>query len=118
LDIKEDQEALQGIIERVGQTHLDWTETAGWFVEKASQLTLRRDETEPGIGTFEALETLTLGIRGKLALWQVLPVIRKVDSRIPDLDYGKLAERAEEQYARVEKRRLVLAATTFKPESQ
>jgi hypothetical protein len=117
-DVKDDQETLQGIIERVGKAHLDWTETAGWFAEKASQLKLQRDDTEAGIGTFEALETLAVGIRGKLALWQVLPIIRKVDPRIPDIDYGKLAERAEEQFARVEKRRLESALITFRPDQK
>jgi hypothetical protein len=113
-DVKQDQQTLQGIIDNVGKAHLDLTETAGWFAEKASQFKLQRDDSDGGIGTFEALETLTLGIKGKLALWRVLPVIRKVDERIPDNDYEKLAERAEEQYTRVEKRRLELAVTTFK----
>jgi hypothetical protein len=117
-DVKQDQETLQGIIDRVGKAHLDWPETAGWFVEKASLLKLQRNDSEGGIGTFEALETLTLGIRGKLALWQVLPVIRKVDPRVPDIDYGKLAERAEEQYARAEERRLESAVITFKPDQK
>ena len=43
-----------------------------------------------GIGTFEAVETLVLGIREKLSLWHVLRIACKVDPRIPSLDFEKL----------------------------
>ncbi len=112
-DVAEDRETLEGIIERVGKTRLDLKETLGWLAEKAGQVKLRRDDSCGGIGTFEALEALTLGIRGKLALWQVLPVVREVDPRIPNNDFASLAARAEDQYARAEAQRLELARTTF-----
>jgi hypothetical protein len=114
-EITQDQETLEAIVDRVGRSHLDLTEATGWLAEKASQLKLRGDESSGGIGTFEALETLTLGILGKLALWHVLPLIRDVDPRVPEIDFEKLAERAEEQYAWVEAQRLHLARTAFRP---
>jgi hypothetical protein len=113
IDVKQDQEVLQKIIDSVGKASLDLKDAAGWFAEKASRLKLGRDESGGGIGTFEALETLSLGIRGKLALWGVLPLIRKVDARIPEIDFAALAARAEEQYERVENQRLQLAPITF-----
>jgi len=115
IDVTADQETLQKIIDSVGRAHFDLKEAAGWFAEKAAQLKLREDHASGGIGTFEALETLLLGIRGKLALWHVLPIARKVDPRIPSLDFDNLAASAEEQGARVEKQRLQLAVTTFGP---
>jgi hypothetical protein len=115
LEVTADQVTLQKIIDSVGGANLDLKEAAGWFAEKAAQLKLREDHAVGGIGTFEALETLVLGIRGKLALWRALPIARKVDPRIPNLDFDKLAASAEEQGARIEKRRLQLAATTFRP---
>lgn len=116
-DVTEDQETLQKIIDHVGRASVDLTEAAGWIAERASQFKLSRDDASGGIGTFEALETLMLGIKGKLALWQALPVIRKVNPRIPDEDFVHLAARAEEQFTRVEKRRLQQAITTFAPVS-
>lgn len=113
-EVTEDQETLRQIIDNVGSVHLDLKEAAGWFAEKAAQLKLGEDRASGGIGTFEALETLSLGIRGKLALWQVLPVARKVDLRIPNLDFEKLAASAEDQGARVERQRLQLALTAFR----
>jgi hypothetical protein len=115
-DVTRDQETLQKIIDSVGRAHLDLKEAAGWFAEKAAQLKLTQDHAAGGIGTFEALEMLVLGIRGKLALWQVLPIVREVDLRIPSLDFAKLAASAEEQGARVENQRLQLGATTFRPQ--
>jgi hypothetical protein len=117
IDVTADQVTLQKIIDGVGGTHLDLKEAAGWFAGKAAQVKLREDHASGGIGTFEALETLVLGIRGKLALWRVLPIARKVDSRIPGFDFDKLAASAEEQGARVEKQRLQFAVTTFGPQT-
>jgi len=114
-EVKQDQETLQKIIDSVGSALLDFKEAAGWFAEKAAQLKLGEDHASGGIGTFEALEMLVLGIKGKLALWQVLPIAREVDRRIPDLDFEKLAASAEQQGARVEEQRLHLAVTTFTP---
>src|SRR5271154_5152004 len=103
-EIKQDQDTLQTIIDHVGKASLDLTEAAGWFAERASQFKLQRDASG-GLGTFEALETLTLGIRGKLALWRALPLVLKVDTRVPEYDYVALAARAEDQFARVDERR-------------
>ena len=91
------------------------TEATGWLAEKASQIKLSGDDADGGIGTFEALETLGLGIQGKLSLWQVLGLIRQVDSRIPAHDYDLLAERARRQHAQVEEHKLKLALVTFEP---
>jgi hypothetical protein len=112
-DITQDQDTLQGIVDAVGKIRVDVKEAAGWLSEKASRLKLQQDESGTGLGTFEALETLSLGIRGKQALWRVLPVVRGLDKRIPELDYEMLARRAEEQFSRVEDRRLELARTAF-----
>jgi hypothetical protein len=116
-DVTADQETLRKIIGAVGRAHVDLKEAAGWLAEKAAQLKLREDHASGGIGTFETLETLGLGIRGKLALWQVLPIVRNVDPRIPRLDFDKLAASADEQGARVEEQRLQLAATVFRPQA-
>jgi hypothetical protein len=112
-EIKRDQQILEQIIQRVGKPHLDLPEAAGWLAEKASQIKLHRDHKGVGLGTYEAFETLSLGIRGKLALWRALSRIRDFDKRIPAQDFEQLAERAEDQYAQVEQRRLQLIPMTF-----
>jgi len=111
-EIKKDQQSLEGIIARVGTAHFDLAEATGWLAEKASQFKLRSDSRQ-GLGTFEALETLALGVQGKLALWKALPTIRKVDGRVPRYDFERLAARAEEQYQRIEEQRQRLASGAF-----
>jgi hypothetical protein len=111
-EIEQDRHTLRHLIETTGKTHLDAAEVLGWFSEKVSQLKMRRDHSG-GLGTFEALEMLALGIQGKIGLWTALPEIRKVDPRIPDLDFATLLARAQTQYNQVEEQRLRLAATTF-----
>jgi hypothetical protein len=115
-EVARDQKTLEEIIQQVGTAHLDLTESVGWLAERASQFKLHRDHPGPGLGTFEAIEVLALGIRGKLALWQALPAIRRVDARIPALDFEQLASRAEEQFARAEEQRLSLIGIIFQPD--
>jgi hypothetical protein len=113
VDIKLDQDTLRHVIDKVGKANLDLMEAVGWLMEKASRFKLQRDESGEGIGTFEALETLALGIQEKAALWSVLAVIREVDSRVPAYEFDKLVGRAQDQFQRVEVQRLSLARTTF-----
>jgi hypothetical protein len=115
-EIEQDRHALRHLIDAVGKSHLDTAEVLGWLSEKAGQLKLRRDHSE-GLGTFEALEMLALGIQGKVSLWTALPEIRQVDPRVPDLDFATLLARAQTQYNQVDEQRLLLAATTFAPSS-
>jgi hypothetical protein len=85
----------------------------GWVGEKAAELKLRlEDPGDHGLKTFELLEVLALGIEGKRALWSVL---RIVSTEVPSLraDYARLAQRADEQRAGVEARRLEWAAKAF-----
>jgi hypothetical protein len=117
-EVKRDQDTLQQIIDHVGRAQLDLTEAVGWASEKVSQFKMRRDDSGGRLGTFEALEALSLGIRGKLALWRALPVIREVDQRVPAEDFGRLAVRADGQFGSVEAQRLQLIHLAFRPPSK
>lgn len=85
---------------------------AGWVAEKISRLKLQSD-TDGGIGTFEALETLALGILGKASLWRALAAIGDVDARVAGEDFSRLAALAEAQHVRVEANRLEMAHRIF-----
>jgi hypothetical protein len=113
-DIVTDRDTLQKIIDRVGESHTDLKEATAWLAEKASRIKLSHSDPQ-GLGTFEALETLALGILGKLSLWEALLVIAESDDRVSGEDYGQLAGRAWEQHARVEAYRLRIARDTFSP---
>jgi hypothetical protein len=113
-DLQQDQDTLEELLECVGKAQVDLSEVTGWLAERASQCKLERAHSGAGIGTFEALETLTLGIQGKKALWHALTLIRGFDKRIPALDFHGLISRAEGQYRRTEKGRIQLIDETFR----
>jgi hypothetical protein len=52
VEITQDQDTFQQVVEKVGKAKLE--KAAGWLMEKASRLKLRRDGF--GRGTFEALK--------------------------------------------------------------
>jgi hypothetical protein len=98
---------LQKLAERTGAGSSDLKEFAAWLSEKVTRLKLRHGAD--GLGTFEALEFLELGIHGKWALWRALGTVAVSDARLRGIDYEHLAERAEAQRALVEERRLETA---------
>ena len=70
----------------------------GWGTEKLLRL-------KPG-GRFEDLETLSLGVEGKLALWEALQRAYGDDSRLRGVDLDALSARARSQRRRIEQQRL------------
>jgi hypothetical protein len=115
VEIQHDQEVLVSIIERTGEERSALSQAAGWIGEKVSQLKLHRTQSNKELGAFEALETLTVGIQGKLALWRALAIIRSLDPRIPDLDFEALSAQALRQFERTDQHRLELIHDTFRP---
>lgn len=81
---------------------------SAWIAEKVTRLKLSR-ESAGGLGTFQALEFLALGIQGKLALWRALAVASPSDGRLNQMDFDHLGRRAESQHSRMEARRLEAA---------
>jgi hypothetical protein len=110
--IQEDRTTLEQIVERVGRISVDLKDATARFAEWASRAKLH-DGEPAGIGCFEAIEALALGIRGKLALWCALAEIAETDPRVSFHDYRALADRARGQFANVEEYRLKLARRTF-----
>jgi hypothetical protein len=54
----------------------------------------------------EGLETLALGIQGKLALWRSLAALGDAVPPLKTLDLARLQSRALEQFERVDRLRL------------
>jgi hypothetical protein len=57
----------------------------------------------------ESLETLALGIQGKLALWLALEAASDQLEEVREVDLARLQRRARDQHAQVESRRLAAA---------
>jgi hypothetical protein len=112
--VRQDRDTLQHLADAVGSGPNVLKEFTAWLAERASRMKLGEGAAGE-FGTFEALEFLALGIQGKLSLWRALQVAAASDARLSNCDFKLLIGRAEEQYAKVEERRLAVATTALKP---
>jgi hypothetical protein len=76
---------------------------------------LKLRDLDDGLGLFEALEFLQLGIHGKGALWSALGAIAPADAHLRGIDFASLCERAEVHETEVDHWRLKLAPNALKP---
>lgn len=111
LEIAADKEILHKLASQFGPTSDLVKDSVAWLAEKASRLKLAHDET--GLGLFEALEFLALGIHGKASLWLSLSEVAGRYPGFQGTDFAALKTRAEEQHQAVEKYRLDAARKTF-----
>ncbi len=113
-EIEEDQKVLKELLRGVGGKESRVRKAAAWLTEKVGEVKLKLDDTGGGeLRLLEALDTLELGILGKLALWRALGVAADLVPQIRKLDLSKLERRAKEQHDRVEVERLKVARAAF-----
>jgi hypothetical protein len=105
VEIEADRDVLAQLTENTGGTSGGPKEWGAWLTEKVSRLKLKHGSGN-GLGIFESLEFLVLGIHGKWALWRALSVIAADDSRLAGTNFSALTARAEDQHARVDQQRL------------
>jgi hypothetical protein len=106
-DIDADRQSLDEAIAKLGGTRSLVREAAGWFADRLTRIKLIADDPQGGgLRHLEALELLALGILGKRSLWRSLEAVRPQVPQLADIDLPRLQARAEDQYARVEARRL------------
>ena len=111
-EVAEDRDTLRRLSESWGAGTSPLKDAVAWMAEKASRIKL--SPTVAGeLGTFEALETLGLGILGKRALWRVLAALARDEPRLQGYDFESLARRAEAQHDILEVRRLEIARRVF-----
>lgn len=71
--------------------------------ERVSRLKLNgRLRTYSPLNRFTELEVLVMGIEGKKQLWGTLRDLADLGSRLPDVDFQHLIDRAEQQRAELE----------------
>lgn len=111
LEIEEDRQTLIELMERMGISRSAVKQATTWIAEKASRAKFADlTDAESGLGTFMALETLSLGVEGKLSLWIAL---REVSDQYPELrsaDLETLIDRARRQRCDLERERVTAAS--------
>ncbi len=113
-EIEEDQEVLKQLLGAVGGKESKVRKAAAWLSEKIGEAKLELDDTGGGeLRLLEALETLGLGIQGKLGLWRALEAASARPPELGRLDLSRLQRRARDQFDRVETLRLQVAKSAF-----
>ena len=115
--IEEDRETLVDLMQRMSVTRNPVKQATGWLAEKASRVKfsgLSSGESDHGI--FMALESMALGVQGKASLWRALREVRAEHPPLASVDLDALVARADEQYAILERERLVAGARALSAE--
>lgn len=105
--IEEDRQALIALMEGMGTSKNAVKQAGAWVTEKATRVKfagLTSGEAE--LGTFMALESLALGVRGKLSLWRALAQVSGQHPAIASVNLDELIDRARIQYKLLERERL------------
>ena len=109
-EIEEDQDILRDLLKKLGGTESPMRKAAAWLSEKIGEVKLRLDDGGNGeLRLFEALEALSLGIQGKLALWRALATAAARVSALQQLDYAELERRGTKQFEQTDTLRLEAA---------
>ncbi|MDQ3631546.1 MAG: hypothetical protein M3417_09845 [Actinomycetota bacterium] len=105
--IEEDRQTLVDLMERLGTAENPVKKATAWVAEKITRPKFGgATSAEPAFGLFMALETLALGVEGKLTLWKSL---REVASDHPPLaatNLDDLIARAQSQRDALEVERI------------
>lgn len=105
-EIGEDRQALEEVMRDLGVSPDQMKAAGAWMAEKLGRLKLNGSWVSYSpLSRLEELEILTLGVEGKLLLWEALVQHRALAKRAePDLD--QLIRRARSQRRRLNRHRL------------
>jgi hypothetical protein len=113
-EIEEDRETLQQLMDRLGTSRNPVKEAATWVAEKVSHVKLSGlSAGHREFGLFMALETLSLGVEGKGALWVALADVADHYPELREFDLVALRERAAAQRRVLEAERAAAARRAF-----
>ncbi len=112
-EIADDRAALLRLMAALGVRGSRLKNAVAWLAERADRLKPNgRVRGEPALQRLHELESLSLGIAGKIALWEALRIVPDATA-VAALDLEALAGRAHSQRERVEAERMAFAAEAF-----
>ena len=107
-EIRDDQQVLKTLLGKTGVGENPIKKAGAWLAEKAGRLKAT-DPGEDSLSRLEMLETLSLGVMGKLKLWLALEKAAPGRPELAGLDYKRLQARARNQHDLIEAQRLEAA---------
>jgi hypothetical protein len=117
-EIEQDREALKRLMDALDVKPDHPKVMAGWVAEKLGRLKPNGQILGYSpLSRLVELESLALGITGKVSLWEALTEVHEEDPRIDLEELKHLSERAEEQRAEVWQLRQRAVREAFKAEA-
>ena len=111
-EIESDRESLERIMAALEVKANPVKDAAGWTAEKLGRLKPNNSLISYSpLSRVVELEGLVLGVTGKHGLWESLRAA--VGDRVGDVDLNAMAERAQDQRARLEELRLSAVTEAF-----
>jgi hypothetical protein len=108
--IEADRQTLIDLMERMDTSKNPVKQVTTWLAEKTSRPKFSGlTSGEPELGTFLALEALTLGVEGKASLWKALKEVEARYEPLRSIDLDGLLERAMSQHDALERERVAAA---------
>jgi hypothetical protein len=112
-EVEADRDTLLAFMAELGVPESRVKNAAAWLTERVSRLKPNgRGHGDTLLLRMHELETLSLGIAGKQALWEALRMAPQ-SAAVGNLDLDALHERARSQRERVELERTALARTAL-----
>ena len=113
-EIEDDRRTLRAIVAELGFRESKVKDALARFGEKVGRLKLNGQlRGYSPLSRVLELEALSVGVAGKLALWESLQSVPALSARLPDCDLDQLAQRARRQRAEIEEHRIEAARETF-----
>jgi hypothetical protein len=113
-EVEADRQTLREVMRRLGVGEDRLKQAVAWGAEKAGRLKLNGSLLSYSpLSRVVELEGLTLGIHGKLALWQTLKRLSDDDRRLAAFDFEDLIARARNQLRRLERQRRKASEEAF-----
>jgi hypothetical protein len=114
--IAEDVETFRGIMRRLGVAESRVKPALALAAERVGRLKLNgRLTTYSPLSRFVELDALVMGIAGKAILWESLRDGAGLATRLPDVDFDALIERAERQRRELDPLRLTAGRDALGP---
>ncbi len=114
-EIRADRQILVDLADRLGTTPNPVKRGTTWLAEKAGHLKLSGATSgNPELGTFLALESLSLGVEGKISLWRSLQAIADEEAALAGMNFDDLIGRGRAQRDALETERMEVGASVLR----
>lgn len=114
VELDEERTAVIDILRSAGGAPSAPKQAFAWATEKASRLKLNGQLTGYGdLSRLEELEFLTVGVRGKIAMWRSLIVVAESAAVFDRGVLARMLEQAQVQEGRLEQLRMAAALTAL-----